>query len=68
MLNNGSTNKWMLAGAAIRRRYCMARPTRDVTDPDHTLSSAAEGVTADTRGNVYGGDVVLKNLRKYVPK
>jgi sugar lactone lactonase YvrE len=37
-------------------------------DPDHTASSAAEGVAADTHGNVYGGEVVLKNLRKYVRK
>ena len=37
-------------------------------DPDHTKSGAAECVAADARGNVYGAEVVLKDLKKYVRK
>jgi hypothetical protein len=59
----------MLAGAAIAAAVLYAATIPDpAPDPDHTASSAAEGVAADRRGNVYGGEVVLKNSRKYVPK
>ena len=37
-------------------------------DPDHTPSGAAEGVAADAHGNVYGAEVALRNLKKYVKK
>jgi sugar lactone lactonase YvrE len=37
-------------------------------DPDHTDSGAAEGVGADTSGNVYGSEVVQKKVVKYVRK
>ena len=37
-------------------------------DADHTPSGAAEGVGADASGNVYGAEVVLKRVVKYVKK
>ena len=37
-------------------------------DPDHTPSGAAEGVGADASGNIYGAEVVLKRVMKYVRK
>jgi sugar lactone lactonase YvrE len=37
-------------------------------DPDHTASGAAEGVGADAAGNIYGAEVVLKRVVKYVKK
>ena len=37
------------------------------TDPDHN-QSAAEGVAADSHGNVYGAEVAKRALRKYVKK
>src|SRR5215469_3344783 len=35
-------------------------------DPDHKPTSAAEGVAADSVGNVYGAEVGLKDVKKYV--
>jgi sugar lactone lactonase YvrE len=35
-------------------------------DPDHSPTSGAEGVAADAKGNIYGAEVGLKRLRKYV--
>jgi sugar lactone lactonase YvrE len=35
-------------------------------DPDHNNSSSAEGVAADSKGNVYGGGVLPKALVRYV--
>jgi len=37
-------------------------------DPDHANSSSAEGVAADSQGNVYGGGVIPKALLRYVKK
>ena len=37
-------------------------------DPDNTPSGAAEGVGADGSGNIYGAEVVLKGVVKYVRK
>jgi sugar lactone lactonase YvrE len=37
-------------------------------DPDNTPSGAAEGVGADGSGNIYGAEVVLKRVVKYVRK
>jgi sugar lactone lactonase YvrE len=37
-------------------------------DPDHTDSGAAEGIGADTSGNIYGSEVVQKKVVKYVRK
>jgi hypothetical protein len=37
-------------------------------DPDHHPTSAAEGVAADSAGNVYGAEVGLKDVKKYVRK
>jgi streptogramin lyase len=37
-------------------------------DPDHHVTSAAEGVAADGKGNVYGAEVGPKDLKKYVRK
>lgn len=45
----------------------MAGPTKDVRTPI-TPRRARPRARADTHGNVYGGEVVLKNLRKYVPE
>ena len=35
-------------------------------DPDHHPTSAAEGVAADSAGNIYGAEVGLKDVKKYV--
>jgi sugar lactone lactonase YvrE len=35
-------------------------------DPDHSGTSAAEGVVADARGNIYGAEVGPKGIKKYV--
>ena len=37
-------------------------------DPDHSGTSAAEGVAADRAGNVYGAEVGPKAIKKYVKK
>ena len=37
-------------------------------DPDHHPTSAAEGVAADSNGNIYGAEVGPKDLKKYVRK
>jgi DNA-binding beta-propeller fold protein YncE len=37
-------------------------------DPDHSATSAAEGVAADAMGNVYGAEVGPKRLVKYVKR
>jgi len=37
-------------------------------DPEKVVTSAAEGVAADTRGNVYGAEVGPRALKKYVKK
>jgi streptogramin lyase len=37
-------------------------------DPDHHSTSAAEGVAADSAGNVYGAEVGPKDIKKYVKK
>ena len=37
-------------------------------DPDHHPTSAAEGVAADRAGNIYGAEVGLKDVKKYVKK
>ena len=37
-------------------------------DPDHHPTSAAEGVAADSAGNIYGAEVGLKDVKKYVRK
>ena len=37
-------------------------------DPDHHATSAAEGVAADSAGNVYGAEVGPKDVKKYVKK
>ena len=37
-------------------------------DPEKVITSAAEGVAADARGNVYGAEVGPRALRKYVKK
>ena len=37
-------------------------------DPDHKPTSAAEGVVADDRGNIYGAEVGPKDVKKYVRK
>ena len=35
-------------------------------DPDHQVTSGAEGVAADRSGTIYGAEVGSKNLKKYV--
>ena len=35
-------------------------------DPDHSSTSGAEGVAADAKGNIYGAEVGLQRLMKYV--
>jgi sugar lactone lactonase YvrE len=35
-------------------------------DPEHASTSAAEGVAADSKGNIYGAEVGPKDLKKYV--
>ena len=44
--------------------------TAFVPDPNEnaTTTSAAEGVTADAAGNVYGAEVGPKRVMKYVKK
>ncbi len=37
-------------------------------DPEKVVTSAAEGVAADTQGNVYGAEVGPRALKKYVKK
>ena len=37
-------------------------------DPDHHPTSAAEGVAADSAGNIYGAEVGSKDVKKYVRK
>jgi sugar lactone lactonase YvrE len=37
-------------------------------DPEKVITSAAEGVAADARGNVYGAEVGMRALKKYVKK
>jgi sugar lactone lactonase YvrE len=37
-------------------------------DPDHSATSAAEGVVADAMGNIYGAEVGPKGIKKYVKK
>ena len=37
-------------------------------DEDATSTSAAEGVTADAKGNIYGAEVGPKRVMKYVKK
>jgi sugar lactone lactonase YvrE len=37
-------------------------------DPDHRPTSAAEGVAADSKGNLYGAEVGAKDVKKYVRK
>jgi hypothetical protein len=37
-------------------------------DPDNSLTSGAEGVAADTMGNVYGAEVGPRGLKKYIKK
>jgi hypothetical protein len=37
-------------------------------DPDHKPTSGAEGVAADTSGTIYGAEVGLKDVKKYVRK
>ena len=37
-------------------------------DPDHKPTSAAEGVAADSSGNLYGAEVGPKDVKKYVRK
>jgi streptogramin lyase len=37
-------------------------------DPDHHPTSAAEGVAADSAGNIYGAEVGPKDVKKYVKK
>jgi sugar lactone lactonase YvrE len=37
-------------------------------DPDHHPTSAAEGVAADAKGNLYGAEVGAKDVKKYVRK
>jgi hypothetical protein len=41
-----------------------------IPDPDEraTTTSAAEGVTADARGNIFGAEVGPKRVMKYVRK
>ena len=41
-----------------------------IPDPDDnaTTTSAAEGVTADAQGNIYGAEVGPKRVMKYVKK
>jgi streptogramin lyase len=38
------------------------------TDPNFMGTSAAEGITADKEGTVYGAEVAGKDLKKYVKK
>ncbi|HKD45853.1 MAG TPA: peptidyl-alpha-hydroxyglycine alpha-amidating lyase family protein [Candidatus Angelobacter sp.] len=37
-------------------------------DPDHHSTSGAEGVAADDAGNVYGAEVLVRDVKKYVKK
>jgi sugar lactone lactonase YvrE len=37
-------------------------------NPDDLVTSAAEGVAADALGNLYGGEVGPRTLRKYAPR
>jgi DNA-binding beta-propeller fold protein YncE len=37
-------------------------------DPEKVITSAAEGVAADARGNVYGAEVGTRALKRYVKK
>jgi sugar lactone lactonase YvrE len=37
-------------------------------DPDHSATSAAEGVAADAMGNIYGAEVGPKGIKRYVKK
>ena len=37
-------------------------------DPEKVWTSAAEGVAADAKGNIYGAEVGPKALKRYVPK
>jgi DNA-binding beta-propeller fold protein YncE len=37
-------------------------------DPDNVVTSAAEGVAADARGNIYGAEVGPRGIKKYVKK
>ena len=39
-----------------------------IPHPADVATNAPEGVGADAMGNVYGSDVVLKDVRKYVKK
>ena len=44
--------------------------TAFIPDPDEhaTTTSAAEGVTADAKGNIFGAEVGPKRVMKYVKK
>jgi hypothetical protein len=43
-----------------------------IADPepnaDRLVTSGAEGVAVDANGNIYGGEVGPRTLRKYAPK
>jgi len=49
----------------VQFNYLFADPE---PDPERVTTSAAEGVAADSAGNIYGAEVGPKGVKKYVKK
>ncbi len=66
----GQQSAHRLEARPARRQRQDGSVTAFVPDPDEnaTTTSAAEGVTADAAGNVYGAEVGPKRVMKYVKK
>ena len=58
--------------APQRRPSSKQAPATDSSEapipPSSTGTSAAEGVTADAQGNIYGAEVGPKRVMKYIKK
>jgi hypothetical protein len=66
-LNNPSWKRGIRIGRAKDGSVTAFIPDPE-PDPDHHVTSAAEGVAADGAGNIYGAEVSPKDVKKYVKK
>ena len=66
----GNWKRGMRIGSAKDLKVMYLIPDADNPDPAKTTAgtSAAEGVVADAKGNVYGAEVGPKGIKKYVKK
>jgi len=66
----GNWKRGMRIGSAKDLKVQFLIPDADNPDPAKTTAgtSAAEGVVADAKGNVYGAEVGPKGIKKYVKK